>query len=141
MNEITAEAVATAAKIVRSGLSDSGRHWPFAVGDRVQCRGNWGPLCCDLRIHWGRHPDAVYVVHAVAAGGRWLSVRDEETGQVYEHGETLGPSIGGSYFRVAGDCGEHYPGWSTDEGAWICSRCDRPAAEWLPRELLEMCDA
>ena len=106
-----------------------GREWPFAVGDQVRVRGDWGPLVCDLRIYTEKHPDAVLRVHEVAGGGRWLSLRDED-GHVYRG--PAGPQYGPSYFRIAEECGGHFPGYRNpgwpgrQEGAYYCLRCDVP---------------
>lgn len=97
------------------------RWWPFTPGDKVQTRGNWGPLVDPLRTHSQKNPGAVYTVHDVADEGRWLSVRDEQ-GHVYEG--MVGPAYGPTYFRIAGECGEHCRGFR--DGAWLCLRCDMP---------------
>ena len=94
--------------------------WPFQLGDKVTCRGNWGPLVTDLRIHSQQNPGAVYEVCAAWAGGRWISLKDEQ-GRVY--GAEPG-GYGHTYFRVAGDCGGHVPGHR--DGGWLCLRCDDP---------------
>ena len=103
-------------------VSLPGWKWPFAVGDKVTARGNWGPLCCDLRIHSNANPGAVYTVHDSSAG-RWIALRDEACG----YGEHPCAMFGHSYFRNAGECGEHAPHW-TDDG-WRCARCDSETAE------------
>lgn len=116
-------------------MNSQRKDWPFAVGDRVRCNGDWGVLICDLSIRYKDEPDAVYVVHAVADGGRWLTLRDEETGKLY--GECLksyggSPGIGGCYFRLAGECVLHHPtyrhGDERGEG-FYCARCDAPCPE------------
>ncbi len=120
------------------GEARHGREWPFAPGDQVRTRGNWGPLCCDLRIYADQHPDAVLTVHEVSAGGRWLSLRDED-GHVYAG--PAGPVYGPTYFRIAGECGDHFPGYCTpgwpasQEGAYFCLRCDEPMPD-ITRALL-----
>lgn len=51
----------------RRVVADKPWRWPFVVGDKVTCRGNWGPLVTDLRVHSDRNPGAVY--------GSWLCAR------------------------------------------------------------------
>lgn len=93
--------------------------WPFIVEDKVTCRGNWGPLCGDLRIHADRHPGAVYEVVEERGDGRWIALRDSD-GHLHS-------GYGHTYFRIAGDCGEHVPTFRGGEhGSWICARCDEP---------------
>lgn len=105
-----------------------GRDWPFAVGDRVTARGNWGVLCCQLRAHADRDPGAVYTVCDVRGGGRWLALRDED-GTVY-FGEPWG-GIGPGYFRISGECGEHFPQYREGRypGIYECGRCDQVMPE------------
>lgn len=106
-----------------------GREWPFAVGDKVLARGNWGPLCCDLRIYTDDHPYIPLTVHETCGDGRWLSLRNTD-GRVYDG--PSGPSYGPTYFRITGECGDHFPGYKNPGwpgrkvGAYYCLRCDVP---------------
>ena len=72
-----------------------GREWPFAIGDQVHARGNWGPVTDYIRIYTDAHPDAVLTVHEVKNGGQWLSLRDEN-GRIYDAG-AFGPCYGPTY--------------------------------------------
>jgi hypothetical protein len=105
------------------------RIFPFAVGDRVTCRDNWGPLCSALRVRAEKNPGEQFTVHEVR-GGRWMSLRADD-GRLYCHDSVFGASIGPTYFRIAGPCGTHYPAYSSARGGWVCARCDEPTG---PRE-------
>jgi hypothetical protein len=104
-----------------------GRPGPFAVGDRVTCRGNWGPLVDLLRIHSDRHPGYVYTIHEVKLGGSYYALRDDD-GNVYFGG--VG-GIGPCYFRIAGECGDHFPQYREGayHGVYACARCDQVMPE------------
>ena len=119
-----------------------GREWPFAVGDQVRARGDWGSFVDLLQIYTDRSPDAVLTVHEVGSGGQWLSLRDE-MGRVYD-GANSRPCYGPSYFRIAGECGDHFPGyrnleWRTKPtgGEYACLRCDEimPALTLMLKEI------
>ena len=100
-----------------------GRDWPFAVGDQVRVREAQG--CESLRIY--TDPGTVLTVYEVADGGRWLSLRGEDG---HRH-----CGFGPSYFRIAGECGGHFPGYRNPDwrvrqvGAYFCLRCDEPMPE------------
>lgn len=101
--------------------------WPFVLGDKVTCRGNWGPLVTDLRAHSQDHPGAVYEVCATTEDGRWIALRDSD-GRVYGAGRVVA-SYGHTYFRIAGECGDHVPTFrGGTNGSWLCARCDAPLA-------------
>lgn len=97
--------------------------WPFVLGDKVTCRGNWGPLCTDLRVHSQENPGAVYEVCETKGDGRWIALRDQD-GHVYA-GEPWN-GYGHTYFRIASECGEHVPTYRSKAGGWLCARCDEP---------------
>ena len=101
-----------------------GREWPFTAGDCVTARGNWGVLCCGLRVHADQNPGAVYTITEVVDGGRWLSLRDAD-GKVY------GPGYGTTYFRLAGECGNHWPQYREGDypGTYECGRCGQVMPE------------
>lgn len=106
----------------------NGRDWPFAVGDLVTARGNWGVLCGELRAHAERNPGAVYTVSDVRDGGRWLALQ-AETGEPFFAEPWSG--IGPGYFRIAGECGNHFAQYREGvyPGIYECARCDQVMPE------------
>lgn len=107
--------------------------WPFTVGDRVVARGNFGPLCCSVRVRYERDPLAQFEVVETAGDGQWLLLRDDD-GNL--HGSRwfseVRPAYGHCYFRIVGACGGHVPEYRGDRGLvweWECARCDAPTPE------------
>lgn len=108
----------------------NGREYPFAVGDQVHALEDWGPAVDDLLTYAKQHPGAIFTVHEVTAGG-WISLEDE-TGRIY--GGQDESRYGSSYFRIAGNCGAHFPAyrilnWANHEGAYACLRCGKKLPE------------
>lgn len=103
-----------------------GREYPFAEGDQVHARDDWGPAVDALRIYAGQHPGAVLTVREVTAGG-WLALQDE-TGRIY--GGPDESRYGATYFQIAGDCIDHFPAWPARRGGtYACLRCDEVMPE------------
>ena len=120
-------------KAYTAALADAQGHREcvFAPGEKVTCRGNWGPLVGALRVYDGNHPGAVYTVHATQNGA--MSVRDRD-GRVYGQ-ESYGPAYGWMYFRIAGECGDHFPAFR--DHSYYCARCDEPT----PMDVVEVLHA
>jgi hypothetical protein len=103
-----------------------GRECPFAVGEQVRAHGKWGIVCDDLRRFTDANPDAVLTITEIT-GDRWLSLLSEN-GRIYGHPD--GSGYGASYFRTAGECGEHFPAYGNSEQpgsrGYFCQRCGEP---------------
>lgn len=91
------------------------RQWPFVAGERVATRDNWGRAVIPPLA------SGEYTVDSTTGGGRWLILRGAD-------GRTVGKAPGGighGYFRIVGECGEHFPTYTSEQG-WHCARCDEP---------------
>lgn len=106
----------------------------FDVGERVVSRDDYGPLICSLALAAKDRPHAEYTV--IAVEGNWIAVMDDDlrihgSSTRYRDGRQLVmPSIGSSYFAIAGPCGLHSPTYDSDAPTgWRCRRCDLPTPE------------